>query len=270
MAKSSAGKLYLVLRTFGELLITLGIVVLLFVVYTLYVTDIVAAQKQDEANTELDKSWGEPAQQPQSRLKPKPGKPFLRLYIPSLGTDYRYAVIEGVGSAELAVGPGHYPTSALPGEPGNFAVAGHRIGKGAPFNDLDKLNSCDAVIVETPREFFVYRVMPMREQINGWSQTKTANPKCERVPSLRDKPDYGETVGRRLVTPDRGDAVAPIPYRPASQLPTAERASLLTLTTCHPEYGNSQRMIIHAVLTDEIAKRGTGGYDTLLRQIGEA
>lgn len=271
MAKPSAGRLYLVLRTIGELLVTLGIVVLLFVVYTLYVTDIVAARKQREANTELDRTWSAPPQQPErTKRKPAAGKPFTRLYIPRFGPDYRFAVAEGVGQVELDTGPGHYPGSALPGEPGNFAVAGHRIGKGAPFNDLDQLVACDPIVVETAEDFLVYRVLPMADQIDGWEDTRGTDSRCARVPSLRSVPDYRELAGRRIVTPDRGDAVAPVPYRPESRLPIAEQKSLLTLTTCHPEYGNSERMIIHAVLTDQIGKRGHGGYRTLLRQLGEA
>jgi sortase A len=274
VAKPSAGRLYVVLRTLGELLITLGIVVLLFVVYTLYVTDIVAARKQREVNADLDQSWGQQEQRPQSRPKPVRGKAFVRLYIPRFGEDYRFAVIEGVGPAELDVGPGHYPGTALPGEPGNFAVAGHRIGKGAPFNRLDELAACDPIIVETRADFFVYRVMPMPDQVSGWRQTRQESPRCAKVPALRQElggeVPYAQTVGRKLVTPDRGDAVAPVPYRSDSRLPIAEQATLLTLTTCHPEYGNSQRMIIHAALTDQVAKRGKLGYRALLEWIREA
>ncbi|MGH3432405.1 MAG: class E sortase [Thermocrispum sp.] len=271
MAKPSAGKLYVVLRTVGELLVTLGVIVLLFVVYTLYVTDIVAARKQRDANSELDRSWSARPAQPQQRPEKLPdGKPFTRLYIPRFGADYRFAVIEGVDQAQLDAGPGHYPNSARPGEPGNFAVAGHRIGKGAPFNDLDELRACDPIVVETRADFLVYRVLPMAEQVRDWDRLRGQDPRCARVPSLRSTPDYRDTVGRKLVTPDRGDAVAPVPYHPDSELPIADQKSLLTLTTCHPEYGNSQRMIIHAVLTDQIGKRGRGGYPTLLRQLGEA
>lgn len=268
MAKPSGGKLYVVLRTVGELLITVGIVVLLFVVYTLYVTDLVAARKQREAEAELEKSWQLP---PAERIKPVRGKPFARLHITRPGDDLRFAITEGVGKAELDVGPGHYPTSALPGEPGNFAVAGHRIGKGAPFNDLDQLAACDAVIVETAQNYFVYRVMPMADQVPNWDRNKRRDPRCAKVPSPQDgqNGEYRQTVGRRIVTPDRGDAVAPVPYRPDAALPIAQQASLLTLTTCHPEFGNSHRMIIHAVLVQQIAKKAVADHRTLLEQIGE-
>lgn len=40
-------------------------------------------------------------------------------------------------------------------------MAGHRVGKGAPFNDLGALEACDAVVVETKQEWVTYRVLPM-------------------------------------------------------------------------------------------------------------
>ena len=49
----------------------------------------------------------------------------------------------------------------MPGEMGNFAVAGHRVGKGAPFNDLGKLETCDDIVVETHKERITYRVLPI-------------------------------------------------------------------------------------------------------------
>lgn len=56
-------------------------------------------------------------------------------------------VVEGVGVDELKRGPGHYPGTALPGQPGNFAVAGHRTTYAAPFYDLDQLRPGDRIRV---------------------------------------------------------------------------------------------------------------------------
>ncbi|WP_273409124.1 sortase domain-bontaining protein [Corynebacterium ureicelerivorans] len=67
----------------------------------------------------------------------------------------------GRAGARAAHWPGHYPVTQLPGQDGNFAVAGHRVGKGAPFNDLGALEACDAVVVETKQEWVTYRVLPM-------------------------------------------------------------------------------------------------------------
>lgn len=260
-------------RIFGELLITAGLVVLLFVVYALYVTDWETAREQDKINAQLDDDW---RADPTPRVELVEGEAFTRLYIPEFGTDYRFSIQQGVSSAALKLGPGHYIESALPGEPGNFGVAGHRIGRGAPFNELDQLESCDPIIVETATSYFVYRVLPMAGEQADWQQQQTYDPRCAKVLDLRDgtKPGggpYGQTVGRKIVTPDRGDAVAPVPYKPNEQLPKAQQVPLITLTTCHPEYGNSERMIVHGLLTGQIAKTSArGDYPALLKQIGEA
>lgn len=269
--RSSAGPGagYVLLRTLGELFITFGVVILLFVVYTLYVTDWTAAKLQDEATVELEESWDAT---PKPKSAPKVGMAFTKLYIPRFGEDFRFTVLEGAEKEQLDVGPGHYPDTALPGEPGNFGVAGHRIGKGAPFNQLDEMKSCDAIVIETAQDFFVYRVLPMADEIVGWEVTSRSDKRCEKVPTLRtDEADggpYAKTVGRRIVTPDRRDAVGPVPYRPDAELPRAEQAALITLTTCHPEYGNSERMIIHAVLTNQVSKAAVANYGDLLKKMG--
>ena len=80
-------------------------------------------------------------------------------YLTGMLEKYGFTIQRGVDSATLEVGPGHYKQTAMPGEQGNFAVAGHRVGKGAPFNDMDLLSSCDAVVIETIDSFYVYRVL---------------------------------------------------------------------------------------------------------------
>ncbi len=262
------GKARVAVRTFGEILITLGVVMLLFVVYELYVTNLMSQQKQREASASLDERW---SQEREVHAEPLSGEAFARLYIPSFGVDWNFTIQQGVDADTLEVGPGHYTTSAMPGEAGNFAVAGHRVGKGAPFNDLDLLASCDAVVVETVESFFVYRVVPMADEVNGWADGKGADPRCAGVAPLSERdPVYGETVGRRIVTPDRGDAVAPVPYEPGATVAGQREAELLTLTTCHPRFSDRERMIIHGVLTDVYDKERGAGYEELLREIGEA
>ncbi|HSJ45801.1 MAG TPA: sortase [Euzebyales bacterium] len=74
--------------------------------------------------------------------------------------NYEFVVVEGVGSDQLAIGPGRYPSTALPGRPGNFAMAGHRVSYGAPFHDLDLLQPGDRIDVENRAgRLFVYRVV---------------------------------------------------------------------------------------------------------------
>jgi len=257
-------------RTIGELLITAGLVVLLFVVYELYVTDLFSAEKQAAASSTLDQQWDKNRQ-----LHPEliDGTAFARLYIPSFGADYHFTIQEGVGEKSLEVGPGHYTGTALPGEPGNFGVAGHRVGKGAPFNDLDQLSSCNAIVVETQTAFFLYRVLPHEEEIKGWATGKGTEARCKGVSTLRDPnaPNggaYGDTVGRKVVLPTRGDAVSPVPYRAVDVLPVASQASLLTLTTCHPQFSARERLIIHSVLVKQWQKTPGSGFQDVLKEIG--
>ncbi|EHR58993.1 class E sortase [Saccharomonospora cyanea] len=265
--RGGGGRARAAVRTFGEILITLGIVVLLFVVYELWVTNLMSQELQRDASADLDQRW---SQQREMHTDPMDGEAFARMYIPSFGVDWNFTIQQGVDAATLEIGPGHYKKTAMPGEPGNFAVAGHRVGKGAPFNDLDLLGSCDAVVIETVDTFFVYRVLPMSDEVQGWAQGKGGDPRCEGVRPLTElDPAYGETVGRRIVLPTRGDAVAPVPYQADSTLPEEQQVELLTLTTCHPRFSDRERMIIHGVLTHVYEKEAGATYDQLLKEIGE-
>ncbi|MFD7652497.1 class E sortase [Actinosynnema sp. NPDC059797] len=242
-------------RAFGETLITLGLVILLFVVYEVYVTDLISAGKQDDATQALDDQWGAntveaPDQQRQAKYDLLDGQAFAKMYIPAFGPDYRFSIVEGTTDKDLEIGPGHYKNTALPGEPGNFSVAGHRVGKGAPFNDLDLLGSCDAIVVETQIQWFVYRVLPMSDELGGWAE-KQANPKCQKVSPLGAP--YDRTFGQEIVLPTQGEVIAPVPYF-EGELAAAQQASLMTLTTCHPRFSDKQRLIVHAVLTDSYPK----------------
>jgi sortase A len=73
-----------------------------------------------------------------------------------------YVMVEGTDSGSLRKGPGHYPGTALPGEPGTVAVAGHRTTYLAPFKTIDQLRPGDAVVLEMPYGSFTYRVQTTR------------------------------------------------------------------------------------------------------------
>jgi len=216
------------MRVLGELMVTAGAVVLLFVVYELYVTDLLSDRAQDSLSRELRDDWD---RTPAVAAPPAPvgdvpvGEAFAFLYIPRLGDDYARAVVEGTGQAELAQGPGHYVDTAMPGEPGNFSVAGHRVGKGSPFLDLDQLRPGDPIVVETSTGWYEYRVL-------GDAQSGDLSVAVDGVP------------GRQIVDPSAVEVIAPVPGQPGAT-PTT---SYLTLTTCHPKFSAAQRMIVHAVL----------------------
>ena len=153
------------------------------------------------------------------------GEAFAFLHIPRLGDDYARAIVEGTSQTELANGPGHYVDTAMPGEPGNLAVAGHRVGKGSPFLDLDTLLPGDPIVVETADGWYEYRVL-------GDPATGDLSVAVDGVP------------GRRIVDPTDIAVIAPVPGQPGS----APAGSYLTLTTCHPKYSAAERLIVHAVL----------------------
>lgn len=87
---------------------------------------------------------------------PPPGRPVGVIDIPAIALDQ--VVVEGVDERQLALGPGHYPGTPLPGEAGNAAIAGHRTTYGHPFYSLDALRTGDAIVLTTPQGAFSYSV----------------------------------------------------------------------------------------------------------------
>ena len=124
----------------------------------MWITNLFSERANNNLATKIKQEWQTDTVDP---LLPLPGgkDPKLKvgtgignIFIPRLGRDYHFAIVEGTNQDDLAIGPGHYQGTALPGAVGNFAVAGHRVGKGEPFLNVDKLRSGDAVIVETKSE----------------------------------------------------------------------------------------------------------------------
>ena len=164
-----------VLGVIGRVCITAGVLILLFVVYQLWGTGIREAQAQNRLEDEFAETLNEsgttttttgpPATTPPTtEAAPPPPPPegdaVAQLRIPAIGVDK--IVVEGVDVADLKKGPGHYPDSPLPGQPGNAAIAGHRTTYGAPFNRLDELEVGDEILVTTVQGSFRYEV---REQL---------------------------------------------------------------------------------------------------------
>jgi sortase A len=90
------------------------------------------------------------------RRRPLKGDAIARIEIPAIDvSDY---VVEGTDTASLRKGPGHYPETPLPGDPGTAAIAGHRTTYGAPFRDIDDLRRGQRIVVDMPDGRFLYRV----------------------------------------------------------------------------------------------------------------
>ncbi|HEV7647616.1 MAG TPA: class E sortase [Actinophytocola sp.] len=244
-------------RNAGEALITLGVVLLLLVVYEVYWTDLVSAGKQRDATSALDTRWHDQTGAADAKRQDHfqglgEGEGFAKMYIPAFGADYHFTIVQGVSNASLEIGPGHYIKTAYPGQPGNFSVAGHRVGKGAPFNDINLIQSCDAVVVETQYSWFVYRMLPLAEEKQGWAEGKGKEAKCKGVAPLGGP--YASLDGQQIVLPTNGGVIAPVPPKGGTPPSKGEMASLMTLTTCHPRFSDKQRLIVHAVLTKQWAK----------------
>jgi sortase A len=90
------------------------------------------------------------------RRKPLKGDAIARIEIPSI--EVSEYVVEGTDTGSLRKGPGHYPDTPLPGEPGTAAIAGHRTTYGAPFREIDQLDRGQRIVVDMPDGRFVYRV----------------------------------------------------------------------------------------------------------------
>lgn len=253
------GVIGLVLRGVGQTLITAGLVVLLFVVYQVYVTNYFAGREQDTVHTELEKQWADGSLPlPVGDLSKLDGHGIANLYIPRFGRDYAKTIVEGhpvPDDAELEKGPAHYGGTALPGQKGDFAIAGHRVGKGEPFLNLDKVKAGDAVVVETQTAWYVYCVLGAATPANACNPNAAAGDLSRR--------DANGVPGREIVSPSDGQVVDPVPGDPNA--PTPYATAYLTMTTCHPKFVADKRMILHAVLTRTIPKQVSGGkYSTAI------
>jgi sortase A len=236
-APMSAGDMVrLVLRGVGQTLITAGCVVLLFVVYEVYITNIFSHRLQHRVHNQLEEEWAngqDPLALPGGSQSTIPlGSGIANIYIPRFGRDYAFTIVQGADDSALEKGPGHYTETALPGDVGNFAIAGHRVGKGEPFLNLDHLRPGDAVIIETKAKWYVYRV-------EGNVQTRDLSQK-----------DKNGVPGREIVSPGDGDVKDPVPDNPglAPAAAPTPNVAYLTMTTCHPKFTATQRMIVHATL----------------------
>jgi sortase A len=172
-------RLATVLGAIGRACITAGVLILLFVAYQLWGTGIREAQAQNRLEDEFEEriadpdgsdGTGPPTTAPDggdtpTTVGPPPPPPddgdaMARIRIPAIDVDK--IVVEGVTVSDLKRGPGHYPDSPLPGQPGNAAIAGHRTTYGAPFNRIDELEIGDEILITTLQGSFTYEV---REQL---------------------------------------------------------------------------------------------------------
>jgi sortase A len=215
-----------VLGAIGRFMVRAGFVILLFVAYQLWGTGLATSQAQDRLTGQFQDQLAEfptttttagttpttaPVTAPVDLPVPELGDPIGRLTIPKIDSDF--IMIQGVDLRWLQEGPGHFPQTPLPGQPGNAAVAGHRTTYKAPFNRLDELDPGDVITVQTLQGTFTYIV--------------DAHP----------GPDDGAPVGHLIVKPT--DAY----------ILDQSYGNRLTLMACNPKYSAAQRIVVTATLT---------------------
>jgi sortase A len=215
------------IAAFGRVLVTIGLLILLFVGYELWGTGIFTARAQARLKHQFQQQLeaartdnpvvtppttgkgGRPRRtttttiDPHLLVPPAEGKPEGIITIPKIGVEKVF--VEGVQLEDLAAAPGHYPGTPLPGQIGNAAIAGHRTTHGAPFYSVNELAVGDKIIVQTLAGKYTYVVY---------------------------RPPF---------------PVLPTQYGVVSNTKDPQ----LTLTSCEPRYSAAKRIVIKARLLRE-------------------
>lgn len=214
MTKTSIGQRDL--GGFGEIFVTLGIILLLFVAWELWWTNLDSNRAQDQVTSQFaqDLTVGDSGSRdfgPAPIAKIPDGETFGIFYIPRFGKDFAHPVSYGVDPEVLnSIGIGYYPETQAPGELGNFAVAAHRQTHGQVFWNIDKFQDGDKIHLQTREGFYTYE----------WRSTE-------------------------IVDPAQTEVLLPVPHEPGME-PTT---SMLTMTSCHPPFTTRMRIIAYAELS---------------------
>jgi len=210
-----------VIGVIGELFITAGVLVLLFLGWQIWINDLIVGNQQQNQAAELSQTWdkGE-AGAPAPADRPDPGEPvvgvapgddvaFGNLIVPRFGADYIRPIAEGTEVyGALADGIGHYTGTSMPGAVGNVALAGHRTGWGQPLGDIANLQVGDSIYIETEAGWYKYLFRSLE-----------------------------------YVMPTGIDVLDPVPQFPGAS-PTDR---LLTITSCNPKLTAAERIITYSV-----------------------
>ncbi len=205
----------------GELFITGGVLVLLFLGWQLWLSDLILGNQQNAKASVLSETWSKGfASAPAAPTRPDPGAPivsaapdynvqFGTLIVPRFGSDYHRQIAEGIGTRDvLREGIGHYPGTQMPGQVGNVVLAAHRTAWGGGFSGIVDLRVGDSVYVETPAGWFRYVFRSLQ-----------------------------------YVPPTGIEVLDPVPTLPSAS-PTDR---ILTMTSCNPKYSAAERVIAYSV-----------------------
>lgn len=219
-----------VVGVLGELLITAGVLVLLFLAWQLWWNDAVMASQQKSSAASQSQEWiaqagapvspqPEPAEsaepvdygEPPVAKAPEHGEILGVLYVPRFGPEYARNIGEGTTLDVLNsmyLGVGRYEDTQMPGELGNMAVAAHRSAWGGGMHLANELQLGDAIYVQTADGYYTYRFR-----------------------------------NHEYVQPSAGDVLAPVPRAPG----VAPGERIITLTTCNPLLSTDERIISYGV-----------------------
>lgn len=225
----------------GELLLTAGVLVFLFVAWQMWIGDFIIGAQSNSEGQATSQQWEQlPPPEPPPVIEddagvawyeppvlehPGGGEKFAQMLIPRFGTDYNVAIAGGT-SRPITLDNGWigvYDQSVMPGQVGNFSVAGHRTTWGAPLNRMDKLRLNDAIVIETQEGWYTYRFRTLE-----------------------------------YVKPNEVDVLLDVPQVPDAA--TDER--YLTLTACSPLYSLAERIIGYSVF-EGFQPRAEGVPDSL-------
>lgn len=161
--KNTSSKAFIALIVLGFSLLITGIWFGFLSGYLKSTNDVERAQQlfvsQPPAPTYVETTMAPELQQLVEGV-PKRGQAFAIMRIPSLGSDWVRTISEGTTLGILdRLGIGHYEKTEFPGEPGNFAVAGHSGNKWTPFTKYQKIKAGDEIQVETFGTNFTYEVI---------------------------------------------------------------------------------------------------------------
>ncbi|MEU6840955.1 class E sortase [Streptomyces sp. NPDC046716] len=154
------GRIATAVSVFGELLITAGLILGLFVAYSLWWTNVVADRAAHKQGDKVREHWAGGNSGP-GALDTKDGIGFL--HVPTMKNG-EVLVEKGTSSKILNDGVAGYYTDPvkadLPttGKDGNFSLAAHRDGHGAKFHNIDKIKKGDPIVFETKDDWYVYKV----------------------------------------------------------------------------------------------------------------
>jgi sortase A len=226
----------------GELLLTAGVIVLLFVAWQMWIGDIIISQQINSQGQAITREWEqEPAPEPPPIVEdeetgetwyeppllehPADAQYLAQMRVPRFGDDYSVPIAGGTSRSNTLDNGwvGVYEQSVMPGQVGNFSVAGHRTTWGFPLNRIDKLRLNDAIVVETQEGWYTYRFRTLE-----------------------------------YVQPNEIDVLHDVPQVPGAV--TGER--YLTLTACSPLYSLAERIIGYSVF-EGFQPRAEGAPESL-------